>query len=135
VSAREVATNTPTVLVTLVSHTCGECGVAFGMPDYFLRQKQRDATSFHCPNGHSRVFRESEADKLRKQLAAQEEETRRQRERADRTDRQLVASRGQLTKIKNRVGNGVCPCCNRTFTNLQRHMGTKHPDYTKQDIG
>jgi hypothetical protein len=27
------------------------------------------------------------------------------------------------------VANGVCPCCNRTFQNLARHMAGKHPDY------
>ena len=23
---------------------------------------------------------------------------------------------------------GTCPCCNRTFTNLARHMASKHKD-------
>jgi hypothetical protein len=31
-----------------------------------------------------------------------------------------------------RIGNGVCPCCNRSFTNLRRHMTTKHPEYPKE---
>lgn len=30
-------------------------------------------------------------------------------------------------KLK-RIHNGVCPCCNRSFVNLQRHMKTKHPE-------
>lgn len=25
---------------------------------------------------------------------------------------------------------GVCPCCNRSFTNVRRHMTSQHPDYT-----
>jgi hypothetical protein len=25
----------------------------------------------------------------------------------------------------------VCPCCNRTFSNLQRHMAHKHPQFAK----
>lgn len=33
------------------------------------------------------------------------------------------------TRIKNRVKNGVCPCCNRTFENLARHMQAKHSDF------
>lgn len=24
-----------------------------------------------------------------------------------------------------------CPCCRRNFQNLQRHMKTQHPGYTK----
>lgn len=27
-----------------------------------------------------------------------------------------------------------CPCCNRTFQNLQRHMTSKHPDYVSLDV-
>lgn len=44
----------------------------------------------------------------------------------------LVAEVERLRKaleIKKRVGNGVCPCCNRTFENLSRHMSCKHPEY------
>lgn len=39
--------------------------------------------------------------------------------------------RGVVTKTKNRIGKGVCPCCNRTFVELARHIATKHPDYAK----
>lgn len=49
--------------------------------------------------------------------------------------RQLSAARGQVTRIKNRVGNGVCPCCNRSFGNLHRHMQTKHPGWKKPEGG
>lgn len=31
--------------------------------------------------------------------------------------------------MKNRVANGVCPCCNRHFENLERHMKGQHPDF------
>lgn len=37
------------------------------------------------------------------------------------------------TRTKNRIAKGVCPCCSRTFLDLQRHMQTKHPDFTKQE--
>lgn len=41
----------------------------------------------------------------------------------------VKAQSTRLRKVKDRVKNGVCPCCNRTFVNLQRHMHTKHPSY------
>jgi len=41
------------------------------------------------------------------------------------------AIRGELTKLKKRVTNGVCPCCHRSFQNLRRHMATKHPNEAK----
>ena len=31
-------------------------------------------------------------------------------------------------RIEKRIHAGVCPCCNRSFPNLQRHMAAKHPD-------
>jgi len=57
----------------------------------------------------------------------------RQRERAERTERRLSAQKGVTTRIKNRVANGVCPCCKRSFTDLRRHMETKHPKYAETD--
>src|SRR5690606_15231496 len=39
------------------------------------------------------------------------------------------AMRVQLLKERQRFANGVCPCCNRSFTNVARHMRTQHPDY------
>lgn len=43
-------------------------------------------------------------------------------------DQRLAAER-ELKKIQTRVKGGVCPCCNRSFVQLTRHMKTKHPDY------
>ena len=34
--------------------------------------------------------------------------------------------------LQYRVGHGVCPCCNRTFGDLYRHMSTKHPGYAAE---
>ncbi len=36
-----------------------------------------------------------------------------------------------MTKVKKRAANGVCPCCNRTFSDLARHMKAKHPDFAE----
>jgi hypothetical protein len=37
--------------------------------------------------------------------------------------------KGVKTRMANRIKHGVCPCCNRTFLNLQRHMTTQHPSF------
>jgi hypothetical protein len=29
----------------------------------------------------------------------------------------------------------VCPCCNRSFQNLRRHMATKHPEFNAPGPG
>lgn len=97
--------------------------------------------SFYCSYGHEMVFSrgESELDKIRRErdrltqrLAEKDDEITRQRERTDAAERRRAAAQGQVTKIKNRVGNGVCPCCNRTFQNLANHMAHQHPTFTAE---
>lgn len=121
--------------------TCAACGVIFGLPKRLEEKRREDHTSFYCPNGHSLVFRgKSEAEKLRDELAKQKS----QREfieaqlatallENDHRERQLRAAKGRITKIRNRVGKGVCPCCNRSFENLQRHMHSKHPEFAQAE--
>lgn len=49
------------------------------------------------------------------------------------TDAKLITKAHPGIKFEqiDRVGKGVCPCCKRSFTNLRRHMTTKHPDVAK----
>lgn len=109
---------------------CCRCGITIVMPQHFANKRREDHADFHCPNGHAQHFPgKSELEKAQDLLATE----RRWREQANK-DRDAAlkresAAKGQVTKIKNRVGNGVCPCCNRSFTNLQRHMHTKHPTF------
>ncbi len=32
---------------------------------------------------------------------------------------------------RERIVSGVCPCCNRTFQNLARHIAGQHPDFAE----
>ena len=118
-----------------VEITCETCGLHFRVEKVWHDHRLRTGSSFRCPNGDSLAYEETAVDRLKKELAAKEVELARQRVRAERSERQLVAARGQVTKIKNRVGNGVCPCCRRSFQNLQRHMGNQHPDWKTQEVG
>lgn len=43
------------------------------------------------------------------------------------------AQKGQNTRLKNRIAAGVCPCCNRSFQNVARHMAGQHPDFQKHE--
>lgn len=119
---------------------CGQCGIEFAVPDAFYKERQEKgpALGWHCPNGHSRVFRESTSEVLRRErdllvqrIAAKDDDIKYHREQREAAERRAAAARGQITKIKNRVGHGVCPCCNRTFENLQRHMTTQHPTFAE----
>lgn len=117
------------------------CGLPFAMPRSLYRQARGSSSvSFHCPLGHSNVFRESDADKyrreaerLKQQMAWKDDELRQERERArarlERSERSAAAYKGQVTKLRTRAKAGLCPCCNRSFQDLHRHMATKHPDF------
>lgn len=108
---------------------CAECGCNFGVPGDFLNCRQADKRSFYCPNGHVLSYKESEADKLRRERDRLAQRIAEKDDEIARQERLVAAARGQVTKIKNRVGHGVCPCCNRTFENLARHMASKHADF------
>jgi hypothetical protein len=114
--------------------SCGKCGIEWAMPARFIKARREDGQTFYCPNGDPRCYRDSETDKLRRKVDALERGKRFAEERATREKRRAAAARGQVTKLRNRVGNGVCPCCNRSFTNLRRHMASKHPEF-KSDEG
>lgn len=120
----------------LESTTCPECGVQFAGPAHLLKSKREHAGSIYCPNGHVSSWRETEADRLRRELEQAkkdkewaEKQRDQAREARDAAERKASALRGVVTKTKQRVGNGVCPCCNRTFKALSRHMATKHPEF------
>ena len=113
----------------LEATSCCVCGIQFGVPPYFIAQKRSNAGSLYCPNGHSLGWSESEADRLRKQLQKEKDAAEWQRARANRLEKDLQSQKGQMTKLKNRIAKGVCPCCQRSFANVARHVKTKHPDY------
>ncbi|VXB82575.1 hypothetical protein [Aeromicrobium sp. 9AM] len=124
-------------LALRVDH-CITCGVVFGVGDDFRARRKEDHRNYYCPNGHQQHYIKgsSQAEKLQAELERtrtreknQREYAERERERRLKAERERAAARGQVTKIKNRVGNGVCPCCNRTFANLGRHISGQHPDF------
>ncbi len=132
--------STHTFVDTFVTVHCYKCGVAFGMTESMQKRRRDDGESFWCPNGHSQCYCESNVKKLEKQLAREKSrhdqteaslhQVRRARER---TERRLSATKGVVTRIKNRVKNGVCPCCNRHFKDLHRHMKNQHPEYGESE--
>ena len=115
------------------------CGMQFAVPAQWDRMRRNDHASFYCPNGHGQSYMaESEAERIKRELDqanhnAQWNKERREAEQAahQQTKHKLAATKGVVTRVKRRVGNGVCPCCDRSFGNLLAHMLTKHPEYHK----
>lgn len=123
--------------------TCYRCKTQFAMAEdiFNLAHQRAEEISFWCPNGHSQVFSKGkteaeklrdERDKLTQRLAEWQDYEAEQRKRAEALERKLSASKGQITRIKKRAANGVCPCCNRTFSDLAKHMAGKHPGFVSE---
>ena len=117
------------------------CGTPFSMPAEMYNHAKRNGSKFYCPHGHNIVFKISDADKyrqeaerLRQRLAEKDDDIRHERNLREQRERSIVAYRGQVTKLRKRAAAGVCPCCNRSFVNLKRHMASKHPNYVEQDL-
>ena len=124
---------------------CNRCKCDLWIPDDLhaaaLHSRGPKGIHFYCAYGHSQHFVEGESeeqklrrerDRLAQKIAEKDDEIARQRTLREQTERSLRATRGIVTRIKNRVGHGVCPCCNRTFGNLARHIATKHPTFTAE---
>lgn len=126
--------------VTFVVLDCATCAVPFGISDRLVASRRADKGDFWCPNGHINVYRKSDADVLREQLEAEQRNVIQARaardaarEARDAAERSASAFKGQATRLRKRIGNGVCPCCNRHFTNVERHMSNKHPDFGSEE--
>lgn len=115
--------------ITLIHTACCNCGVVFGLPSVIEENRRKTGGNFYCPNGHPMVYKNGEYDKLKRRARDAEAQVIHERDQRQAAERSAAATRGQLTKLKNRVANGVCPCCHRTFKQLTAHMARKHPDY------
>jgi hypothetical protein len=128
------------VTVTMAEIACATCGMQFTVPTAWRDEKQRNGAGFVCPNGHSLTYGESALDRMRvdldrtrKMLLETNARNSQLTERARLAEVAAQAAAESAAKVERarvrllkRAAAGLCPCCNRTFTNLARHMQTKH---------
>jgi len=115
---------------TLVSIKCSKCGVTFAATESFVAVRRADHRTFYCINGHEQYYpQKSEAEKLRERLRVTEGQLRHTRDQLQATEYQRRAQKGQVTRLRNRIAAGVCPCCNRSFQDVRAHMQGQHPDF------
>ena len=137
-------------MAQLIEWSCGECGGVQAMNAETNRVLQASGTTFYCVHGHARHYPKGKS--VEETLRQQIDHERRLRQRAEqntamwqddaRTAREQVRHerarangyKGHATRITNRAKAGVCPCCNRHFVALERHMTTQHPDFTPLEL-
>ena len=115
---------------------CCNCGAPIALLEDHETALRRDSSKyFYCPHGHSQHFSQSELDRVKAKLEEQTRIATRMAERALAAElaeeveaKKRAAAERDLRRIKTRAAGGVCPCCNRTFVQLGRHMKTKHPE-------
>jgi hypothetical protein len=120
------------------------CGVTHGVPQslYDLQRRQFNeggqVKSIYCPLGHGWIpsgtpkYKRLEQD-LQRERASHDQQRARLHDQIEQEKNRTRAQKAAKTRLKNRVAAGVCPCCNRHFDNLGRHMAHQHPDFTERD--
>jgi hypothetical protein len=119
--------------------TCGGCQFHFAIDEAYYDKCMTNYDNYwYCPKcgSHRHFIGETETDKLKRELKQKENAIEAERERSlklrSRLQFQKNVARGQKaakTRALNRIKNGVCPCCNRTFADLAKHMASKHPTF------
>ena len=122
-----------TAYITLVEMDCYSCGITFAVPETWNNKRLEDGKSFWCPNGHQQHYTKTEVQILRERLEMERKNAEFWRQQKAAIERSASALRGQATKLRKRLANGVCPCCKRSFPDLHRHMTTKHPEYAESE--
>lgn len=127
-------TNSTLTMTLGATIQCCRCGTPFAMSADLERVRRVDHEIFYCPLGHQQHW---PAGKTQEQKL--QEQINRERSRAASLSAQLdqekashSSTKGQLTKAKKRAANGVCPCCNRSFVNVARHVAGQHPEFAAE---
>lgn len=112
------------------------CGIRLAVPVSLYDEAKRHGKAIHCPIGHTFVYGntlEKQLSQAQREAAEAQRRVRATRDLLDHEQRSHAATRGHLTRHKKRAAAGVCPCCNRTFQQLARHMAGRHPGYVREN--
>lgn len=119
---------------------CWSCAGLFAITDELYNRRRKDHQAFWCANcGKAQYYmgktpEQEKLDEAQRQVRTLESKVVQAERRAEAAQRRASAVNKQYKRIRDRVKNGVCPCCNRTFGNLANHMRTQHPDFGSGDL-
>jgi RNase P subunit RPR2 len=123
--------------------TCKTCGVVATCPADLYEQRRKSGGFNSCPSGHQWGWPKEdsedekirlERDRLKQQLAQKDDAIRYQRTQREAAEKLASVRKGQVTRLKNRAAAGVCPCCNRTVSQMAKHMQSKHPGFKAEEV-
>ena len=114
---------------------CITCGVIYTVHHSVAEEYRRNGGYYHCPNGHRQGWTKEgseterlrrERDRLTQRVAEKDDDIARLNRVWSAAEERATVERKVRLRIEKRIHNGTCPDCNRSFSNLQRHMATKH---------
>ena len=126
---------------TLTITHCGVCQIPHAIPTEMYDDRLANGGEWHCPNGHKLHFITTRADELERQAAAAKRQLTlarasrdAARDQAAAAHRSAIAYKGHVTRLRNRIANGVCPVagCRRHFDNVQAHITGQHPEWAAE---
>lgn len=126
------------ITMKLERTTCW-CGTPFMLPERLLESARNSGHTIYCPHGHAVAWKETEADKLRRERdrlkqdqARLEDEKRAAWATANQQAERAAKAERKVKTLTKRAAAGTCPCCQRTFANMAQHMKHQHPDYVAE---
>lgn len=118
-----------TVAVELEQHVCGQCGGTYAIAERVAQQKRDNSGYWHCPYCQcSWGYGKGKLQKTQEELESERQRHATTLARLNETSAELDKTKKAAARVRSRIQKGVCPCCNRSFTDLRKHMASKHPE-------
>jgi hypothetical protein len=121
-------------------HSCITCGVLYAFTAEYEAERRKDGRSFYCPSGHSAHYGDGPVERAHK--AIEEAKRALTAEKCARANAEAAKAHAlndltrereerakEAEKTKRRHASGKCPCCQRSFASLARHIKHMHPEY------
>jgi len=120
--------------IQTVYSECITCGVQYSVPETRWNHQKKTGGFHYCSNGHKQGWNlgNTEDDVIRRERDRLQQQTAQLQDEIKAAKRRTAAAKGQLTKHQKRSAAGTCPCCNRSFQNMSRHMKNQHPDFVEK---
>lgn len=115
--------------VEFVREECCNCHMIFLVTRGFHQAMKDRGAFFHCPAGHRQHYTKTTVQEKQEQLEREQRAAASLRENLVAAQRAQQKAERALTRHKKRAAAGICPCCNRTVSQLAAHMKSKHGDF------